>query len=205
MRANGSTPAPASAPNSTALITLPLASAKAAMSKATSSRAASRQAASRAAGSARPSASAILSVMENTRCVEAMRSVRSGVTKPRSTARARFHQLGGKHDVDVARHGQQAQDRRAPRDLAAVWEQFDIIDRRAGALRHARDRGALCEITAVLGEIDDPVRKHAAAFAAEGKDGNGDRPGLGDLSVHRTVIRVRKAAASRHGARSIRR
>ena len=88
MRWNGSAPEPASAPNSTALSTLPVASAIPAMSKATSARAASRHAESSAASSARPSASAIFSVIANTRCVEVMSSVRSGVTKPRSTARA---------------------------------------------------------------------------------------------------------------------
>ena len=51
-------------------------------------RAASRQPANSAAASARPSASAIFSVIANTRWVEAISSVLSGVTKPRSTARA---------------------------------------------------------------------------------------------------------------------
>jgi hypothetical protein len=88
MRGKGSASDPASAPNSTALKRLPVASASAAMSNATSSRAASRQAESSDAASSRPSARAIFSVMANTRWVEAMSKVLSGVTKPRSTARA---------------------------------------------------------------------------------------------------------------------
>src|SRR5262249_29618507 len=88
VRGKGSAPDPASAPNSTALNTLPVASASAAMSNATSARAASRQAASSAAGAPPASASAVFSVMANTRWVEAISKVFSGETKPRSTARA---------------------------------------------------------------------------------------------------------------------
>ena len=45
-------------------------------------------------------------------------------------------------------------------------------------------RGRLREIAAVLGEIDDPVRQHAAAFAADRDDGDGDRPRRLARGVH---------------------
>ena len=63
VRGNGSAPDPASAPNSTALSALPVASAIPAMSNATSRLAASRQADMRLVESARPSPSAIFSVI----------------------------------------------------------------------------------------------------------------------------------------------
>ena len=86
-RGNGSTPAPAIAPNSTALITLPVASAIAAMSKACIVFAAERQASTSFSASTRPSAIAIFSVIANTRLVEAISVVRSGVISPRWIAR----------------------------------------------------------------------------------------------------------------------
>ncbi len=92
-----------------------------------------------------------------------------------------FHQLGGEHDVDVARHRHQRQHRRAARRLRGRFrKQFDVIDGGAGALRDARHGGRLGEIPAVLGKIDDPVGKHAAALAAERNHCNGDRPHRGD-------------------------
>ncbi len=91
-----------------------------------------------------------------------------------------FHQLGGEHDVDVARHRHQRQHRRAARRLRGRFrKQFDVIDGGAGALRDARHGGRLGEIPAVLGKIDDPVGKHAAALAAERNHCNGDRPHRG--------------------------
>jgi hypothetical protein len=63
-RENGSTPVPASAPNSTALITLSDCSAASAMSKRTKRFAAARACARSAALSTRPSPSAVFSVIE---------------------------------------------------------------------------------------------------------------------------------------------
>ncbi len=138
-RGKGSAPEPASAPNSTALTTLPVASASAAMSKATSCRAASRQAANSAAASARPSASAIFSVIANTRWVEAISSVLSGRDEAALDRARRLHQLGGEHHVDVARHRHQRQHRLAPGRLRGdLGKQLDVVDGRAGALRDAR-------------------------------------------------------------------
>ena len=62
----------------------------------------------------------------------------------------------------------------------AAREQLDVIVGRAGALGDARHRRHLRDIAAVLGEIDDPFREHAAAFAAHGEDGDGDGAGRGD-------------------------
>ena len=63
-RLNGSTPVPASAPNSTALITLPVCSAVSAMSKRTKRFAAAAACAISAALSTRPSPSAVFSAIE---------------------------------------------------------------------------------------------------------------------------------------------
>jgi hypothetical protein len=82
-RLKGSTPEPASAPKSTALITLPEASAAFSMSKRMKRLAALAVCASNCALSTRPSPSALFSAMEKTRCVEAISVVRSLVTSPR--------------------------------------------------------------------------------------------------------------------------
>ena len=87
-RVNGSAPVAHSAPNSTALSTLPCASAVAAMSKPTNRCAAAFTCASNAAASARPSPIAVFSAMAYTRWVDATSVVRSGVTRPRCSARA---------------------------------------------------------------------------------------------------------------------
>ncbi len=95
-----------------------------------------------------------------------------------------LHQLGGEHDVDVARHGHERKHRLTSGGLRGRFgKQFDIIDRGAGALRDARYRGRLREIAAVLGEIDDPVGQHATTLAAERDNGNGDRPHVRDLRL----------------------
>ena len=146
------------------------------MSNATSWRAASRQPASSAAASARPSASAIFSVMAKTRWVEAISSVRSGVTKPRSTARAASISSEASTTSTSPGTGIRASTGSRPAACAASFgKQLDVVDRGAGALRDAGHRGGLREVAAVLREIDDPVRQHAAALAAERDDGDGDR------------------------------
>ncbi len=110
----------------------------------------------------------------------------------------RLHQLGGEHHVDVARHRQEPQHRLAPGRLGGdLRKQLDVIDGGAGALGDAGHRRGLRQIAAVLRQIDDPVRQHAAAFAAERNHGDGDRPDLGNLSVHRPV----QAAARRRSMR----
>ncbi len=53
---------------------------------------------------------------------------------------AGFHQLGGDHHVHVARHRHQRQHRRV---VALRPDHLDVVDRGAGALRHAGHRGGL--------------------------------------------------------------
>ncbi len=86
-RLKGRTPLPLSAPNRTALTTLPARSAASAMSKLKKCRAASRAWRASPSLSTRPSPMADFSAMEYTRWLEAISVVRSRVTKPRCTAR----------------------------------------------------------------------------------------------------------------------
>jgi hypothetical protein len=89
---------------------------------------------------------------------------------------AGLHQLGRNHNIDVPGHRREAQHRRAGVRLGAgLGKQLDVVVRRAGALGHAWHRGHLCDIARVLCGIDDPFGQHAAAFAAHGEDGDGDR------------------------------
>jgi hypothetical protein len=90
-----------------------------------------------------------------------------------------LHQLRPEDDVDVAGHRHQGHHRFGrPFRQRALREELDVIDRGAGALRHARHRGELREIAAMLGEIDDPVGEHAAALPAHREDGDADGAGL---------------------------
>ena len=173
-RGNGSTPAPAVAPNSTALMTLPVASAIAAMSKACITFAAVPHASISLSGSTRPSAIAIFSVIANTRLVEAISVVRSGVISPRLIAGPAS--ISSDDDIDIARHRHQRQHRLVRRiDDSGARIDFEIVDRRAGALRDTRHGGELREIVIALGKIDDPVGEHATAFATHREDRDGDR------------------------------
>ena len=197
----GSAAEPASAPNSTALNTLPVASASAAMSNARSSRAASRQADSSAARvRAAVGERDLLGHGEDAMGRgDEQRPVRRDEA---ALHRARgLHQLGGEHDIDVARHRHQREHRLAAGRLRRRFgEQFDVVDRRAGALGDAGNGGRLREIAAVLGKIDDPVRQHAAALAAQRNHGDGDRPRRQRSGVHL----ARHAAARRASMRRCR-
>ena len=53
-------------------------------------------------------------------------------------------------------------------------------------------------LTAMPGDVDDPLRQHAAAFAAHGEDGDGDRALCG--CVHR--VRPRRGGARCAAGRS---
>ena len=72
----------------TALSGLPASAATAAKSASTAARAKRRAAATSRSSSSRPSLIADFSTIVKTRCVEAISSVRSGVTKPAWTERA---------------------------------------------------------------------------------------------------------------------
>ena len=110
-RENGSTPVPASAPNSTALITLPACSAASAMSKRTKRFAAARACASSASLATRPSPSAVFSVDRVDAVGRGDQRRAVGRHQAALHRAAALHQLGGEDDVDVARQRHQ---RRAP-------------------------------------------------------------------------------------------
>ena len=87
----------------------------------------------------------------------------------------RLEQLGGEHDVDVA-GGRRKRHDRAP--LAqfggAGGVDLEVVGGRTGALRDARDRGALHRVALRRRCSEDPVGEHAAAFAAEGGNQHGE-------------------------------
>ena len=55
-------------------------------------------------------------------------------------------------------------------------KELEVIDRGAGALRDARHGGRLRQVTLGLGDPDQPIGEHAATLAAQGGDGQLDRP-----------------------------
>jgi hypothetical protein len=88
---------------------------------------------------------------------------------------AGFQQLARHHDVDVADARRQRQHRAQCAELAPGHrEHFDVIGGGAGALGDAGDRGALHRQAAARRCRDDPIGEHAAAFAAERRDQQGD-------------------------------
>ncbi len=109
---------------------------------------------------------------------------------------AGFHQLGGQHDVDVARQRHQRQHRLAAIGLRTCCRvELDVVDGGAGALRHAGHRGGLGDVAVVLAEVDDPVGQHAAAFAAHGEDR--DLDGLCGVHAVQKARRSRRFASPR--------
>jgi hypothetical protein len=109
----------------------------AAMSNATQRAAAAWAIAASAAAETRPSPSAVFSLIDQTRCVDAMSVVRSSVTRPRWTARAapsaRRRGRCRRH-----RHRHQRQHRLGAGGTGRGGrEQLDVVDGRAGALGDA--------------------------------------------------------------------
>ena len=98
--------------------------------------------------------------------------VRSGVTKPRCMARPASISSEAMTTSTSPGTGISASTGSAPAPGGGLREQLEVVDRRAGALGDAGHRGRLREIAAVLGEVDDPVGEHAAAFAAHREDGD---------------------------------
>ncbi len=141
--------------------------------------------------------------MAKTRWVDAISNVLSGVTKPRSTARAPSISSDASTTSTSPGTGIKASTGSRPAACAAtLGEQLEIVDRRAGALGDPGHRRRLREIAAVVGEIDDPVRQHAAAFAAERNHGDGNRSHLGGLPVHRRGQVAAPEADARFAAES---
>ena len=113
------------------------------------------------------------------RCEEAISVVFSGVTKPRMMARpasissAAINMSTSPCEGDSAKTGKPA----------GVGAHLDVVDRRAGALGDARDRGRLREVAVALGDIDDPVGEHAAALPADRQDGEFYHAAVAGLSI----------------------
>ena len=84
---------------------------------------------------------------------------------------AGFHQFAGDDQIDVADARRQRENWTALLGLARRrWHQLDVIGRRAGALRHARDRRRLHRKILTLRRRHDPIGEHAAALAAKRGD-----------------------------------
>ena len=79
-----------------------------------------------------------------------------------------FQQLGTHQRVERARHRHQAEHRPAPAGRRLrLRAELEVVGGRAGALRHAGDRRALRRVAGASGHVDQPLREHAAALAAE--------------------------------------
>ena len=174
--ANGSTPVPASAPNSTALMTLPDCSAASAMSKRTKRfAAAARVREQRVAGDPAVAERGLLGDrVDAVRRRDQRRPV--GRDEAALDGAPALHQLGREDDVDVARQRHERQHRLGAVALGvALRIELDVVDRRAGALGDAGHRRRLREPAVRLAEVDDPVGEDAAALAAHGQDRDLDR------------------------------
>ena len=193
-RLNGSTPVPASAPNSTALITLPacfggLRHVEA--DEALGRRCRRARAARRCRRGRRRSRSSRRSSRRGASRRSA--SCGRGVTRPRCTARPASISSEASTTSTSPGSGISASTGRPPSASAcACGIELDVVDRRAGALRDAGHRGGLREVAVVLAEVDDPVGEHAAALAAHGEDRDLDRL----VSCHRCAVRRRSARAA---------
>ena len=96
-----------------------------------------------------------------------------GRDKAAGDGAAGFHQFAGDDEIDVADARRQRQDRAALVGLAhRRRDELDVIGRRAGALRDARDRRRLHRKILALRRRDDPIGEHAAALAAKRGDQN---------------------------------
>jgi hypothetical protein len=129
----------------------------------------------------------IFSATVSARAVELMTSVRSRLAMPLPTWRAvssssddssRSISPGTGFRLNTGRRG-----RRAPRRLRV---DLDVVGGGAGALRHAGDRGRLRRVAGAHGGQVQPFGEHAAAFAAERADEDGDGGRGRAASVHST-------------------
>ena len=88
----------------------------------------------------------------------------------------RLEQLRRDQQVDAPGHRREVQDRPpAAERRGRLRMDLDVIGRRAGALCDPGDRRALDRVAGVQRGLDQPLRQHAAAFAAERRDQDRDR------------------------------
>ena len=116
----------------------------------------------------------------------------------------RLEQFGRREQVDRARHRVEAEHRRAAAQLRiGQAADLDVVGGRAGALRHARDRGGLRRMPAGARHAVQPFRQHAAAFAAEAAHEQAD-DGCVHAGCSSEIRRERRPASSRSCQRGLR-
>jgi len=85
----------------------------------------------------------------------------------------RFHELRRDDDVDIAGRRGECEDRlHTPQVSKLLREKLEIVSRRAGALCHARNGGALDRVARNGRRRHDPVGENATALTAERSDQN---------------------------------
>ena len=93
---------------------------------------------------------------------------------------------------------------RPARSGRGARKELQIINRRAGALRHAGHGRGLREVIFRLGDLDEPIGEHSAALPAQRRNRQFDRSL--SISVLRSTVRsagdcARFAAAKRRSPR----
>ena len=176
-RLKGSTPAPASAPKSTALITLPLRFGG--LRPCRSGRSASRRPAAWARSARAVDPAVAHRALLGDR-IDAMgrRDQRGALGRDQAALHGAAASISSEASTTSTSPGSgiSASTGSPPSASAcALRIELDVVDGRAGALRHARHRRGLGEIAVGFAHLDDPVGEHAAALAAHGEDGDLDR------------------------------
>ena len=78
----------------------------------------------------------------------------------------RFRQLRRNDAVNIARDRHQRQDGRTSRLLgSSTREELQVIDRRAGTLRYARNRSRLGDVVFCFGDFNEPVGENTATLS----------------------------------------
>ena len=87
-----------------------------------------------------------------------------------------LQQFGTHQRVERARHRHEAEHRPASAGRCLrLRAELEVVGGRAGALRHAGDRRALRRMAGTDGHVDQPLRQHAAALAAQRANQQGER------------------------------
>ena len=112
-----------------------------------------------------------------------------------------LQQFGRNDGIEAAGRRVEAEHRAAAAQFGHRYRKhFDVIGGGAGALGHAGNGGALRRVAAGTRNVDQPFGEHAAAFAAEGADQQGD--GFLLVSVHCEVMFCRRAVPRQNAAPS---